>query len=79
MIVCTLITKYNQHDGLLDKILRLSAERSGVRIPGREPYAVDARVNYPLYLFTKYKMEGNIFGDPITYGKFEMARSNDFA
>ena len=64
------------------KILGLSAGRSGVRIPGRGKYslrttAVDARVNYPLYLFTKYKIEENIFGDPITYGKFQIARLNE--
>ena len=56
MIVCTLITKYNQHDGLLDKILGLSAERSGVRIPGRgkcslRTTVVHTNVNYPLYLY----------------------------
>ena len=54
MIVCTLITKYNQPDGLLDKILGISAEKSGVRIPGRgkcslRTKAVAARVNYPLF------------------------------
>ena len=46
---------YNQRGGLMDKTLELSAERSGVRIPGRckcsrRTIAVDAKVNYPLYL-----------------------------
>ena len=55
MIVCTLITKYNQHEGLLDKILGLHAERSGVRIPGRgnswpRNVLVDARVKHPHFI-----------------------------
>ena len=51
------LTPSYQRGGLMDKTLGLSAGRSGVRIPGRgkcslRTIAVDARVNYPLYLLT---------------------------
>ena len=46
-----------QGGGILDKTLGICTGRSGVRIPGRgkcslRTIAVDARVNYPLYLST---------------------------
>ena len=48
---------YYQRGGLMDKTLELSAWRSRVQIPGWGKYsltttAVDARVNYQLYLFS---------------------------
>ena len=47
----------DQRGGLVDEALGLSAGRSGVRIPDRGKCwlgttAVDARVNYPLYLYS---------------------------
>ena len=44
------------HGGLMDKTFRLSAGRSGVRIPGRGKFllrtkVIDAMINYPLFYF----------------------------
>ena len=55
--VTKVIYLYNQRSAIIDKTLGLSAGRSGVRIPGRgkcslRTISVEARVNYPLYLYT---------------------------
>ena len=54
------ISRVHQRGGLMDKSLGLSAGRSRVRIPGRgkcsvRTTAVDAMVNYPLYLLIYYE------------------------
>ena len=53
---------FHTNGGLMAKTLALSVGRSGVRIPGRgkcslRTTAIDMRVNYPLYLFSSFRVE----------------------
>ena len=68
---------------LMDKTLELTAGRPGVRIPGRGKCSLRTICSWcegklpTLLFYKKYKIEENIFGDPITDGKFQIARLNE--